>query len=85
MLVRLLRGEEVVAEARTDADGRIARLGSGSLEAGHYRLVFETGSYFAERPHLFVTVALEIEVEADGHQHVPLLIAPYAYTGYRGS
>jgi 5-hydroxyisourate hydrolase len=85
LLVTLLRDEEVVAEARTDADGRIASLGSGDLEPGRYRLIFDTGSYFAEQPHLFVTVALEIEVEADGHQHVPLLIAPYAYTGYRGS
>jgi 5-hydroxyisourate hydrolase len=40
--VRLLLGEELLAEAKTDDDGRVRALGS-DLVAGTYRLVFATG------------------------------------------
>jgi 5-hydroxyisourate hydrolase len=83
--VRLMRQGRVVAETVTGQDGRIASIASGDLDPGTYTLIFDTGSYFAERQHLFLTVALEIEVTAEGHQHLPLLLAPYSYTTYRGS
>jgi 5-hydroxyisourate hydrolase len=31
-----------------------------------------------------VTIAFTV-AEGDGHLHVPLLLAPYAYSTYRGS
>lgn len=40
---------EVIATARTDADGRIAGLGPEALPAGTYRLVFDTGGYLSGR------------------------------------
>lgn len=74
--VELFRGDERVADVETDDDGRIAAL--AEVEAGAYRLVFHPPSPFFRR------VELELALE-DGHYHVPLLLAPYACTTYRGS
>jgi 5-hydroxyisourate hydrolase len=74
--VSLHRSEELLAEARTDADGR-AHL-ADELEPGVYRLVFHPPSPFFRR------VELEVEL-GDGHHHVPLLVSPYSCASYRGS
>jgi hydroxyisourate hydrolase len=76
--VELFRGDRLVSAQQTDDDGRIAALGQ-SLEPGSYRLVFHPPSPFFRR------VELELELEADGHYHVPLLVSPYSCTTYRGS
>jgi 5-hydroxyisourate hydrolase len=74
--VELYDGEARVAAGETDADGRIA--GLAEVEAGAYRLVFHPPSPFFRR--------VELEVALDeGHYHVPLLLAPYSCTTYRGS
>ena len=75
--VELLHGDELVARAETDADGR-ARL-SDSLALGRYRLVFHPPSDFFRR------VEYELELDADRHYHVPLLVSPFSCTSYRGS
>jgi 5-hydroxyisourate hydrolase len=75
--VELCRGVEVVAEGRTNGDGRIAPLAE-ELDAGSYRLVFWPPSPF------FTRVELEVEL-ADGHHHIPLLVSPYGCASYRGS
>jgi 5-hydroxyisourate hydrolase len=67
---------DLVGEGATDADGRIAELGSAS--AGTYRIVFHPPSPFFKR------VELEVEL-GEGHHHVPLLISSYACASYRGS
>jgi len=69
----------------TDAQGRIADLSGGGINPGSYRLLFEVGAYFAGTPHLFETVALELQLAEARHYHVPLLIAPYACSIYRGT
>ena len=74
--VELFRGDERIADAETDADGRIAAL--AEVEAGAYRLVFHPPSPFFRR------VELELALD-EGHYHVPLLLAPYSCTTYRGS
>ena len=74
--VELHRDGALVAEARTDADGR-ARLGD-DLEPGAYRLVFHPPSPF------FTRVELEVEL-GEGHFHVPLLVSPSSCASYRGS
>ncbi len=74
--VELLRGDELVVGRETDEDGRIADL--AEVEPGTYRLVFHPPSPFFRR------VELELEL-ADGHYHVPLLLASYSCTTYRGS
>ena len=74
--VELRLGDDLVAAAETDADGR-ARLAE-DLEPGPYRLVFHPPSPFFRR------VELEV-VLGEGHHHVPLLVSPYGCASYRGS
>ena len=75
--VELYRGDDLVAAGETDGDGRIGALAE-ELGPGAYRLVFHPPSPFFRR------VELELALE-DGHYHVPLLLAPYSCTTYRGS
>jgi 5-hydroxyisourate hydrolase len=78
----------LVAEATTDADGRIRSLGSAPLEVGCYRLELQLqppGSPGAGGG-FFETVRLDLRIDdATRSYHVPLLVAPYAVTAYRGS
>ena len=81
--VRLLAGDEVVA----DADGR-CRLTEDATAVGPHRLVFDTGAWFAaqQRDTFYPEVVLSFAVrEPAEHHHVPLLLAPFAYSTYRGS
>jgi 5-hydroxyisourate hydrolase len=83
-------GDRVVAHrgGRTDADGRISRLGPDELPPGEYRLRFDTGAYFAARgvDTFYPEVVLTVLVADDGrHVHAPLLLSPFAYSTYRGS
>ncbi|MBO0841126.1 MAG: hydroxyisourate hydrolase [Sciscionella sp.] len=75
-----------VASGRTDDDGRIRALGDPGV--GVHRIGFDTGGYFAARGvacfYPEVVVVFEV-LEAAAHQHVPLLLSPYAYSTYRGS
>ena len=75
--VELLQGDEQIARAETDADGR-ARL-ADALELGLYRLVFHPPSTFFRR------IEYELELGADRHYHVPLLVSPFSCASYRGS
>jgi 5-hydroxyisourate hydrolase len=86
--VRLIRaglenGGIEIAAATTDPDGRVARLADG-LDAGTYRLVFDTGGYFADTFYPEVVVTFTV-AGPRRHYHVPLLLSPYAYSTYRGS
>jgi 5-hydroxyisourate hydrolase len=75
--VELLQGDEQIARAETDTDGR-ARL-ADALTHGRYRLVFHPPSEFFRR------VEYELELAADRHYHVPLLVSPFSCASYRGS
>ena len=72
----------------TDADGRVPALGPERLDAGTYRLRFDTGAWFAGTatdgfyPEVVVTFTI---ADAEQHHHVPLLLSPYGYSTYRGS
>lgn len=79
----------LIDRAETNHDGRVADLASGSeLEAGGYRLTFETGDYFrassAESFHPRVMVDFDVH-DTGRDYHVPLLLSPFGYTTYRGS
>jgi 2-oxo-4-hydroxy-4-carboxy-5-ureidoimidazoline decarboxylase len=77
----------VLADARTDDDGRVGDLYSGEL-SGIYRLRFDTAAYFTAHGmrgfYREIVVAFEID-DAAAKYHVPLLLSPYAYSTYRGS
>jgi 5-hydroxyisourate hydrolase len=75
--VELLQDDERIAREETDIDGR-ARL-ADALELGRYRLVFHPPSAFFRR------VEYELELDADRHYHVPLLVSPFSCASYRGS
>lgn len=85
--VRLCHDDAVLAESRTDADGRVADLGPGRLEPGVYALDFDVAAYAESTglPCFFPTVTLRFVVADDSHHHVPLLLSPFAYSTYRGS
>jgi 5-hydroxyisourate hydrolase len=77
------------ARASTDADGRCKDLSAAiSLQAGIYRLTFDTAAYFAARKieSLYPQVIIVFEIKnAHEHYHIPLLLSPYGYSTYRGS
>ncbi len=78
----------VLAEAHTDADGRVDRVGETDLAPGTYQLTFATGEYFAAlgRPTFYPQVQITFTVGEPGqHYHVPVLLSPFAYSTYRGS
>lgn len=75
--VELLHGDDPIARAETDADGR-ARL-ADEIALGRYRLVFHPPSAF------FLRVEYELDLDADRHYHVPLLVSPFSCASYRGS
>ena len=74
---------------KTNADGRLKDLvpGGHALQAGVYRLSFDTAVYFeAHSQNAFYPVVQVIfEVAASQHYHVPLLLSPFGYSTYRGS
>ena len=83
-------GLETLGRGVTDSDGRLRDLlpeGEG-LDAGTYRLSFDTGVYFAATavegfyPEVSIVFAAR---EGEPHYHVPLLLSPYGYSTYRGS
>jgi 5-hydroxyisourate hydrolase len=80
---------DLLMQGQTNADGRMPALADlGSLAAGCYRLHFATGSYFAAHGQtgLYPWVDVVFDLAADdGHYHVPLLLAPFGYSTYRGS
>jgi len=80
----------LLTSARTDQDGRCPQLlpEGEDLSAGIYRLIFETGSYYALQKidPLYPTVEVTFQArEGESHFHIPLLLTPYGYTTYRGS
>jgi 5-hydroxyisourate hydrolase len=81
---------QLVGSGVTNGDGRISDLVTADLppQAGVYRLIFDTATYFArDNSQSFypqVTIVFKIENSAQ-HYHVPLLLSPFGYSTYRGS
>ena len=77
-----------LTQALTDGDGRVRDLLERPLVAGQYRLEFDLAPdpEAARREGLFRRVSLDLQVDdASRSYHVPLLLAPFALTTYRGS
>lgn len=80
---------EEVGSGATDQDGRCRELyESAEMQAGVYRVRFETEEYFARVGvrglYPFVEIAFEV-LAGERHYHVPLLLTANGYTTYRGS
>ena len=72
-----------MTQALTDGDGRIRDLLERPLQVGDYRLEFdvahEDGSFFTK-------IAIDVRIDdPERSYHVPLLLAPFSMTTYRGS
>ncbi len=86
-----LKGREwqFLAEKVTNGDGRIADFFDepGQFGIGNYRLSFDVVPYFkaSDRPCFYRRVQISFIVQRIEHFHVPLLLAPYGYSTYRGT
>jgi len=80
---------QTMAQGVTNADGRIGDLlpPGRIVAAGNYKMMFETGNYFAANDvkGFYPEVEISFTVFDDNHYHVPLLINPFGYSTYRGS
>lgn len=83
---------ELLLEVQTNADGRVdgPLLEGSDLTTGTYELEFHVGDHFSSKgvgtaPFLDRVPVRFVIASPDQHYHVPLLVAPYGYTTYRGS
>ena len=91
--VRLMQNEnnewKSIAQGITNADGRVADLlpAGKNLSTGNYKIIFETGTYYAAQniKTFYPAVEIQFTILDDNHYHVPLLISPFGYSTYRGS
>lgn len=78
-----------LAEGTTNSDGRVGKLlGEEALPAGIYRMHFDTAAYFSHlgTDGFYPWVDVVFTLQAGGqHYHIPLLLAPFGYSTYRGS
>jgi len=91
----LQRGERLhLSTVTTNDNGRTAEplLSGADMKAGVYELTFHAGDYFramgtklADPPFLDDVVIRFGLSDATENYHVPLLLAPYSYSTYRGS
>ncbi|QOL49937.1 hydroxyisourate hydrolase [Massilia litorea] len=87
-------GRALLAQARTNADGRCDAplLAGDAMRAGRYELEFAAGDYFAAQGVVLpdppfvdrVTIAFGI-ADPSQNYHVPLVVTPWSYSTYRGS
>lgn len=83
-------GWQELATGLTNDDGRIAGLlpQDKVLDAGVYRMHFETSMYFDNNKEQGFYPYVDIVFEIDGsgaHYHIPLLLTAFGYSTYRGS
>jgi len=78
-----------LTQALTDTDGRVRDLLERPLVAGEYRLEFDLAAPAGARDQderFFRRVSLDLRVsDVARSYHVPLLLAPFSVTTYRGS
>ena len=79
-----------VGRGVTDHDGRLRTLHPDDrpIAPGLYRMKFDTGRYFESQGVATFYPEVVIVFEAapgESHYHVPLLLAPFGFTTYRGT
>ena len=78
-----------LTQALTDDDGRVRDLLERPLSPGTYRLEFTLGGRTAGEEsdaRFFRRLSVDLAIDDIGRSyHVPLLLAPYSMTTYRGS
>ena len=77
---------EAVTDSVTDGDGR-AKL-FFNVQAGIYKIIFFTHSYFESTgtPSFYPRIEIMVRItDPSLHYHIPLLLSPYGFSTYRGS
>jgi 5-hydroxyisourate hydrolase len=78
-----------LTQALTDADGRIRDLLERPMSPGEYRLEFALAGRTtpeADDDRFFQRIAIDLRIEdVSRSYHVPVLVAPFSLTTYRGS
>jgi 5-hydroxyisourate hydrolase len=83
-----------IAQATTNANGRTDAplMAPEAARTGEFELVFHVGAYFrqhgapvADPPFLDVVPIRFSIADPKAHYHVPLVVAPWGYSTYRGS
>ena len=93
VVLRRANAAAVLADATTDADGRLdkALLESDAFKPDTYEISFHVGDYFRQcgaalaDPAFLDVVPVRFSVAEARDYHIPLLVAPYGYSTYRGS
>ena len=87
-------GRDHLVTMTTNTDGRTDThiLPATEFAVGEYELVFQAGAYLdaigapPEEPRFLSEIPIRFGIsDADSHYHVPLLVAPFGYSTYRGS
>lgn len=79
---------QLLAESKTNADGRVTDFIGIDLALGIYSLEFLTDEYFQNLSvkSFFPKAVIHFYIQdLTQHYHIPLLISPFAYSTYRGS
>ncbi|WP_225318092.1 2-oxo-4-hydroxy-4-carboxy-5-ureidoimidazoline decarboxylase [Flavobacterium luteum] len=80
---------QTISQGITNADGRIPDLlpQERTLKPDTYKMVFDTGSYYANQnlKTFYPEVEIQFSTFDETHYHVPLLINPFGFNTYRGS
>ena len=93
-LYRIDDGRHHLRSSMTNNDGRCDEplLAENEFRAGEYELVFHAGDYFTAvgetlpQPKFLDQVVIRFGIADESqHYHVPLLVAPFGYSTYRGS
>jgi 5-hydroxyisourate hydrolase len=72
----------------TNADGRCDAplLAGEALTAGVYEILFDVASWRGAAAGFYDTIPIRFHVtDPASHHHIPLILAPFGYSTYRGS
>jgi 5-hydroxyisourate hydrolase len=86
--IRLTHNGQILADTRTNTDGRCDSPLLADAQPGDYQLTFSIGDYFRAQgiPSPFLhEIPIHFTIESGRDYHVPLACSPYAYSTYRGS
>ena len=87
---RVMGSWKTLGKGKTNMDGRCDELllQGFRLQAGAYRLNFDTAAYFRQ-PNVtafYPEISIVFMVrETDRNYHIPLVLSPFGYSTYRGS
>ncbi|MGY8838947.1 MULTISPECIES: hydroxyisourate hydrolase [Pseudoalteromonas] len=77
----------LIAQGKTDTDGRITDWLDTDVEFATYKLEFDLDSYYQnkEMPAFYPEAQITFRLQDKKHHHIPLLLSPFGYSTYRGS